>query len=155
MSLETNTDNNKNTKEFESLLKDDLKKRNLKENTLVKAKITQIMPKFVLLDAGAKSDGLVSAEEFENFSSLKVGDTVDCLVERLEDYRSGNIVLSRRKAVLFQNWEKIREAHKKGAILEGIIKGRVRGGFLQLLKVQIVFYPAQQYLNILKSRTIG
>ena len=48
MSLETNLDNNKNTKEFESLLKDDLKKRNLKENTLVKAKITQIMPKFVL-----------------------------------------------------------------------------------------------------------
>ena len=141
MSLETNTDNNKNTKEFESLLKDDLKKRNLKENTLVKAKITQIMPKFVLLDAGAKSDGLVSAEEFENFSSLKVGDTVDCLVERLEDYRSGNIVLSRRKAVLFQNWEKIREAHKKGTILDGVIKGRVRGGFLAIVEGSNCFLP--------------
>ena len=61
----------KSHKEFENLLKEDLKKRVLVENSIIEAKITEITPKWIQLDAGGKSDGLVSAGEFDNLSSFK------------------------------------------------------------------------------------
>ena len=114
MEVEAESVKKKNVEEFENLLKEDLKKRVLIENSIIKAKITEITPKWVQLDAGGKSDGLVSAGEFDNLSSLKVGDTVSVLLERMEDYRSGQIVLSRYKAILLKNWgNSLRRIKKK------------------------------------------
>ena len=76
MEVEAESVKKKNVEEFKNLLKEDLKKRVLIENSIIKAKITEITPKWVQLDAGGKSDGLVSAGEFDNLSSLKVGDMV-------------------------------------------------------------------------------
>jgi small subunit ribosomal protein S1 len=131
----------KSHKEFENLLKEDLKKRVLVENSIIEAKITEITPKWVQLDAGGKSDGLVSAGEFDNLSSLKVGDTVSVLLERMEDYRSGQIVLSRHKAILLKNWAKLVEAYKKEKIVTGVIKSRTRGGYLAVVEGSNCFLP--------------
>ena len=131
----------KSHKEFENLLKEDLKKRVLVENSIIEAKITEITPKWVQLDAGGKSDGLVSAGEFDNLSSLKVGDTVSVLLERMEDYRSGQLVLSRHKAILLKNWAKLVEAYKKEEIVTGIIKSRTRGGYLAIVMGSNCFLP--------------
>ena len=131
----------KSQKEFENLLKKDLEKRILKENSIINAKITEITPKFVQLDAGGKSDGLVSSGEFDNLSSLKVGDMVSVLLERIEDYRSGQIVLSRHKAILLKNWAKLVEAYKKEEIVTGIIKSRTRGGYLAIVMGSNCFLP--------------
>jgi len=140
MGLEAET-TSKNTKEFENLLKEDLKGRTLTENTIVKAKIVQLMPKWVVLDVGGKSDGLISSDEWNEFSSLKVGDTVEVLIERLEDYRSGTIVLSKRKCDLLKNWEKLVQAYKKEEIVTGVIKNRIRGGYLAVVKGSNCFLP--------------
>ena len=131
----------KSQKEFENLLKKDLEKRILKENSIINAKITEITPKFVQLDAGGKSDGLVSSGEFDNLSSLKVGDMVSVLLERIEDYRSGQIVLSRHKAILLKNWAKLVEAYKKEEIVTGVIKSRTRGGYLAVVEGSNCFLP--------------
>ena len=141
MEVETESVKKKNSKEFESLLKEDLKKRVLVENSIIEAKITEITPKWVQLDAGGKSDGLVSAGEFDNLSSLKVGDTVSVLLERMEDYRSGQLVLSRYKAILLKNWAKLIEAYKKEEIVTGIIKSRTRGGYLAIVMGSNCFLP--------------
>ena len=141
MEVEAESIKKKNVKEFESLLKEDLKKRVLVENSIITAKITEITPKWVQLDAGGKSDGLVSAGEFDNLSSLKVGDTVSVLLERMEDYRSGQLVLSRYKAILLKNWAKLVEAHKKEEIVTGIIKSRIRGGYLAIVMGSNCFLP--------------
>jgi small subunit ribosomal protein S1 len=141
MEVESESIEKKNVKEFENLLKEDLKKRVLVENSIIEAKITEITPKWVQLDAGGKSDGLVSAGEFENLSSLKVGDTVSVLLERMEDYRSGQLVLSRHKAILLNNWTKLVEAYKKGEIVTGIIKSRTRGGYLAIVMGSNCFLP--------------
>ena len=93
------------------------------------------------MDAGGKSDGLVSAGEFDNLSSLKVGDTVSVLLERMEDYRSGQLVLSRYKAILLKNWAKLVEAYKKEEIVTGIIKSRTRGGYLAIVMGSNCFLP--------------
>jgi len=141
MEVEAESVKKKNVEEFENLLKEDLKKRVLIENSIIKAKITEITPKWVQLDAGGKSDGLVSAGEFDNLSSLKVGDTVSVLLERIEDYRSGQLVLSRYKAILLKNWEKLVEAYKKEKIVTGIIKSRTRGGYLAVVMGSNCFLP--------------
>jgi small subunit ribosomal protein S1 len=141
MEAEAESIKKKNVKEFENLLKEDLKKRVLVENSIIEAKITEITPKWIQLDAGGKSDGLVSAGEFDNLSSLKVGDTVSVLLERMEDYRSGQLVLSRYKAILLKNWAKLVEAYKKEEIVTGIIKSRTRGGYLAIVMGSNCFLP--------------
>jgi len=141
MEVEAESVKKKNVEEFENLLKEDLKKRVLIENSIIEAKITEITPKWVQLDAGGKSDGLVSAGEFDNLSSLKVGDTVSVLLERIEDYRSGQLVLSRYKAILLKNWEKLVKAYKKEEIVTGIIKSRTRGGYLAVVMGSNCFLP--------------
>ena len=107
MEVEAESIKKKNMEEFQELLNEDLKTRIFKEGSIIEARITEITPKWVQLDANAKSDSLVSASEFDNLSSLKVGDTVSVLLERIEDYRSGQLVLSRYKAILL----KIGRAH--------------------------------------------
>ncbi|MBO6487866.1 MAG: hypothetical protein HVK31_04420, partial [Pelagibacteraceae bacterium] len=76
MEVEAESIKEKNLKEFQDLLNKDMEKRVLKEGSIIEARITEITPKWVQLDANAKSDSLVSASEFDNLSSLKVGDTV-------------------------------------------------------------------------------
>jgi small subunit ribosomal protein S1 len=141
MEVEAESIKKKDLKEFQDLLNEDLKKRILKEGSIIEARITEITPKWVQLDANAKSDSLVASSEFENLASLKVGDTVSMLLERIEDYRSGQLVLSRYKAILLQNWKKILEAYKKEEIVTGVVKSRTRGGYLAVVMGTNCFLP--------------
>jgi small subunit ribosomal protein S1 len=144
MEVEAESIKEKNLKEFESLLKEDLKTRALKEGSIVNARITEVTGKFVQLDCGGKSDGLVSSSEFPDLSSLKVNQTVEVLLERLEDFKNGQIVLSRQKAILLQNWEKIKQAYTAGTIVDGVVKGRTKGGFLCVIMGTNCFLPGSQ-----------
>jgi len=141
MEVEAESIKKKNMEEFQELLNEDLKTRILKEGSIIKARITEITPKWVQLDANAKSDSLVASSEFENLASLKVGDMVSVLLERIEDYRSGQLVLSRYKAKLLQNWTKLVEAYKKEEIVTGVIKSRTRGGYLVVCMGSNCFLP--------------
>ncbi len=141
MEVEAESIKKKNMEEFQELLNEDLKTRILKEGSIIKARITEITPKWVQLDANAKSDSLVASSEFENLASLKVGDMVSVLLERIEDYRSGQLVLSRYKAILLKNWVKLTEAYKKEKIVTGIIKSRTRGGYLAVVMGSNCFLP--------------
>ena len=62
MVLETNIENKKGSKEFENLLEEDFKKRDLKEGTIVKATISEIGKKFIFVDLRAKSEGIIPVE---------------------------------------------------------------------------------------------
>ena len=59
------------TKEFESLLKEDFKKRDLKEGSLIKATVSEIGKKHVFVDLKAKSEGIIPIEEFKMSKELK------------------------------------------------------------------------------------
>ena len=141
MEVEAESIKEKNLKEFQDLLNKDMEKRVLKEGSIIEARITEITPKWVQLDANAKSDSTVASSEFENLASLKVGDMVSVLLERIEDYRSGQLVLSRYKAILLKNWVKLTEAYKKEKIVTGIIKSRTRGGYLAVVMGSNCFLP--------------
>jgi len=141
MEVEAESIEKKNVKEFQDLLNKDMENRVLKEGSIIEARITEITPKWVQLDANAKSDSTVASSEFENLASLKVGDMVSVLLERIEDYRSGQLVLSRYKAILLKNWVKLTEAYKKEKIVTGIIKSRTRGGYLAVVMGSNCFLP--------------
>jgi len=55
MALETNLENKKNLSEFENLLNEDFKKRDLKEGKITKAVVSEIGRKYVFVDLKAKS----------------------------------------------------------------------------------------------------
>ena len=63
MALETNLENNKGSKEFENLLKEDFKKRDLKEGGIAKATVSEIGKKYVFVDLKAKSEGIITLKE--------------------------------------------------------------------------------------------
>src|SRR5215467_6645988 len=73
---------------------------------IVKGTIIEVRPKEILVDIGYKSEGVISAAEFEDFKEVKVGDEIDVLIEKLED-KEGMVVLSKEKAEFKKNWDKI------------------------------------------------
>src|SRR6187200_399903 len=73
---------------------------------IVKGTVIEVRPKEVLIDIGYKSEGVIPANEFDDIKTVKVGDEIDVLIEKLED-KEGMVVLSREKAEFKKNWEKI------------------------------------------------
>jgi len=109
---------------------------------IVPGKIIEIRPKEVLVDIGYKSEGAIPASEFENLESLKVGDQVDVLIERLED-KDGMVVLSHEKAEFKKNWERILTICNEGGRIQGKVKAVIKGGLLVNVGVE-AFLPASQ-----------
>lgn len=111
--------------------------------TVVKGTIIKITPDFVTVDVGLKSEGCIPLREFGTNPELKVGDVVEVLVDRYED-RDGNIVLSREKARREEVWADLEKSMNAGERVNGVIFGRVKGGFTVDLNGAIAFLPGSQ-----------
>ncbi len=113
------------------------------EQEIVHGRVVSVGEKDVVIDIGFKSDGIVSLNEFD--TTLSSGDEVEVLVERLEDYH-GQLVLSKVKADQLRRWQLIEEAHEKGAIVEGTIVRRIKGGMIVDLDIggMEAFLPGSQ-----------
>jgi small subunit ribosomal protein S1 len=109
---------------------------------IVKGTIIEVRPKEVLVDIGYKSEGVISAAEFEDIKTVKVGDQIDVLIEKLED-KEGMVVLSKEKAEFKQNWERILTICNEGGTIAGKVKAIVKGGLLVNIGVE-AFLPASQ-----------
>lgn len=111
--------------------------------TVVKGTIVKVTPDYVTVDVGLKSEGNIPVREFGTNPELKVGDTVEVLVDRYED-KDGNIVLSREKARREEVWADLEKSMNAGERVNGIIFGRVKGGFTVDLNGAIAFLPGSQ-----------
>jgi len=109
---------------------------------IVKGTIIEVRPKEVLVDIGYKSEGVISGGEFEDLKTVKVGDEIDVLIEKLED-KDGMVVLSKEKAEFKQNWERILTICNEGGTIAGKVKAIVKGGLLVNIGVE-AFLPASQ-----------
>ena len=110
MALETDQVSKKNIKEFENLLNEDLKLRDLKEGKIIKATVSEIGKKFIFVDLKAKSEGIIPIEEFKlakELETLKVGSKVEVYLESIESFK-GELVVSREKARRMSSWRKMR-----------------------------------------------
>ena len=116
--------------------------KNYREGSIVKGHILEKRPKEFLIDIGYKSEGVVSASEFENPEEINVGDEVEVLLERLEN-DLGMVILSKQKASQRQNWSKIVKLFEAEGIIKGRVKSVVKGGLIVNVGVE-AFLPASQ-----------
>jgi small subunit ribosomal protein S1 len=119
---------------------------------IVKGTIIEVRPKEVLVDIGYKSEGVIPGSEFEDIKTVKVGDEIDVLIEKLED-KEGMVVLSKEKAEFKRNWEKIINIANEGATVSGKVKAVVKGGLLVNIGVE-AFLPASQ-IDIMPPKNLN
>lgn len=115
----------------------------IKENEIAKGKVVAISGNDVLIDIGFKSDGRVSIDEFPDPDNIKIGDEVEIYVEKIED-KEGQLVLSRKRADVIRNWEKIVGAKENDTVITGKILRRIKGGFVVDLGGINAFLPGSQ-----------
>ena len=147
MGIEAQTKNRTSSmKEFENLLNEDFKDRKVKEGEVILAKITEITPKFIVVDAKLKMESMIPVEEFKNddeLSKLKVGKTIEVFLERVENFR-GEVVISRDKARRMNAWKRMEKVFETQEEMTGYITGRVKGGYICQIDGLPTFMPASQ-----------
>ncbi len=133
-------------KEFQNLLDKDFKDRKLKENEIIKAKVTEITKNFIVVDCKAKMEGMIPVEEFKNddeLGKLKVGSEIDVYLERIESFK-GEIIISRDKARKMKAWKKMEKVFETQEEMTGYITGKVKGGFVTTVEGLPCFMPSSQ-----------
>lgn len=113
------------------------------EKEVVTGRIIGLDHKYVIVDIGFKSEGIVPLNEFRNADTIKIGDEIEVFLDRVED-REGQLVLSRRKADTLRAWQNIDEAHRNSKIIEGFIKRRIKGGMVVDVFGIDAFLPGSQ-----------
>jgi len=109
---------------------------------IVPGRIIEVRAKEALVDIGYKSEGTVPANEFEDIKTVKIGDEVEVLIEKLED-KEGMVILSKEKAEFKKNWERILTICNEGGRIAGKVKSIVKGGLIVNIGVE-AFLPASQ-----------
>ena len=94
------------------------------EGSIVQGRVLEIRSTEVLVDIGYKSEGLIPADEFEDLATIQEGDALEVLLERLED-EEGMVILSKRRAELQRNWDRVLDTCDEGGTIQGDIKNRV------------------------------
>ena len=134
------------TEDFAALLAETMGEDTLFEGAVIRGTIVAVDDDAVTVDVGLKSEGRVDLKEFaENgqIPELKIGDQVEVFVERMED-RQGEAMLSRDKAKREETWDTLEEHFNKTERVQGVIFGRVKGGFTVDLNGAVAFLPGSQ-----------
>ena len=113
------------------------------ENEVVEGVVTGINKREVVVNIGAKSEGVISAPEFRYNPDLKVGDKVDVYVESAED-KKGQLILSHKKARALKSWDMVNAAFEKDEIVKGFVKTRTKGGMIVDVFGIEAFLPGSQ-----------
>jgi small subunit ribosomal protein S1 len=110
---------------------------------VVEGVVVHITDRDAIIDINAKSEGVVSLNEFRYNPDLKVGDKVEVLIDVRED-STGQLILSHRKARTIKAWDRVNEAHESGAIVNGYVKCRTKGGMIVDVFGIEAFLPGSQ-----------
>jgi small subunit ribosomal protein S1 len=116
------------------------------EGRVVIGTVTGIENDLAIIDVGLKSEGRVPLREFAapgQPAELKVGDEVEVYVDRVEN-ANGEAMLSRDRARREAAWDKLELEFSQGNRVEGVIFGRVKGGFTVDLSGAVAFLPGSQ-----------
>jgi small subunit ribosomal protein S1 len=132
--------------DFAKLVEESFSDGHLQEGSVVKGTVVAIERDVAVIDVGLKTEGRVALREFAGpgrASELKVGDTVEVYLERIEN-ALGEAVLSRDKARREESWGKLEKAFQSNEKVQGIIFNQVKGGFTVDLDGAVAFLPRSQ-----------
>jgi len=110
---------------------------------VVTGTVVYLTDREAIIDINAKSEGVISLNEFRYNPDLKVGDTVEVLIDIRED-KSGQLVLSHRKARTIMAWDRVNAAHDNEEVVSGFVKCRTKGGMIVDVFGIEAFLPGSQ-----------
>ena len=131
----------KKYKEFEKLVHENFV--DTQHTDVIKGTVTHMTDREAIIDINAKSEGVISLNEFRYNPDLKVGDTVEVIVDIRED-KTGQLVLSHRKARVIKAWDRVNDAHDSGEVVTGFVKCRTKGGMIVDVFGIEAFLPGSQ-----------
>tara|TARA_B100001027_G_scaffold95105_2_gene65298 strand:- start:477 stop:2288 length:1812 start_codon:yes stop_codon:yes gene_type:complete len=131
----------KQINEFEKLVEKNFV--DTSDDNIMQGEVIHLTEKDVIIDINAKSEGVISKNEFRYNPELKVGDVVEVIVDTRED-KSGQLILSHRKARVIKAWERVNDAHDKGEVVQGFVKCRTKGGMIVDVFGIEAFLPGSQ-----------
>ncbi|WGD34666.1 30S ribosomal protein S1 [Olleya sp. YS] len=128
-------------KEFEKLVSENFV--DTLDDEVVEGEVIHITDRDAIIDINAKSEGVISLNEFRYNPDLKVGDKVEVLIDVRED-ATGQLVLSHRKARVIKAWDRVIKANETGEIVNGFVKCRTKGGMIVDVFGIEAFLPGSQ-----------
>ncbi|MEO0526118.1 MAG: 30S ribosomal protein S1 [Bacteroidota bacterium] len=128
-------------KEFETLVAQNFV--DTADEEVVEGTVVYLTDREAIIDINAKSEGVISLNEFRYNPDLKVGDKVEVLIDIRED-KSGQLVLSHRKARTIMAWDRVNAAHDKEEVVTGFVKCRTKGGMIVDVFGIEAFLPGSQ-----------
>jgi small subunit ribosomal protein S1 len=132
--------------DFAKLLDESFHTGNLQEGSVINGTVVGIEKDLAVIDVGLKTEGRVPLREFAGpgrQSDLKIGDTVEVYLERVEN-ALGEAVLSRDKARREESWGRLEKAFQNNEKVQGVIFNQVKGGFTVDLDGAVAFLPRSQ-----------
>jgi small subunit ribosomal protein S1 len=147
---------NPTREDFEAMLNEAYGTATSAEGSVVKGRVVAVENDFAIIDVGLKTEGKVPLKEFSQPGkdfSLKPGDEVEVYLERIEN-AMGEAVLSRDKARREEAWTRLEQLLAKNERVDGVIFGRVKGGFTVDLGGAVAFLPGSQ-VDIRPIRDVG
>src|SRR5690606_10811424 len=131
----------KKLKEFETMVEENFV--DTADEEVVQGTVVHMTDREAIIDINAKSEGVISLNEFRYNPDLKVGDKVEVLIDIRED-KTGQLVLSHRKARTIMAWDRVNAAHDKGELVTGFVKCRTKGGMIVDVFGIEAFLPGSQ-----------
>ena len=131
----------KQIKEFEKLVEKNFV--DTSDDNIILGEVIHMTEKDIIIDINAKSEGVISKNEFRYNPDLKLGDKVEVIVDTRED-KSGQLVLSHRKARVIKAWDRVNAAHDTGEVVQGFVKCRTKGGMIVDVFGIEAFLPGSQ-----------
>ena len=127
--------------EFEKLVEENFV--DTYNESVIDGTIISLTEREAIIDINAKSEGVISLNEFRYNPDLKVGDKVEVLVDIQED-KTGQLVLSHRKARTIKAWDRVNDAHDQSTVVTGFVKCRTKGGMIVDVFGLEAFLPGSQ-----------
>ena len=132
---------NKQLESFEKLVRENFVETS--DDDVIEGEVIYMTDREAIIDINAKSEGVISLNEFRYNPDLKVGDKVEVIVDIRED-KSGQLVLSHKKARVIKAWERVNKVHASGEIVQGFVKCRTKGGMIVDVFGIEAFLPGSQ-----------
>jgi small subunit ribosomal protein S1 len=128
---------------FAELFEESFASQHIKPGSIITGTVVAVNDDVVIVSAGLKSEAVIPIDQFRNEkgeSSVSVGDEIEVALDAVED-GFGETRLSREKAIRARTWTHLEKAFEEGEVVEGIINGRVKGGFTVEIDSVRAFLP--------------
>lgn len=127
--------------------------RVVRPGQIVKGVVASKRPGEILIDVGAKSEGVVDPRDLDNLSpeevaKIKVGDTVPVYVISAEGDEEGyHITLSLSQARAERDWDEAERLFEAGETIESAVIGNNKGGLIVNFGQVRGFVPGSQLVS--------